>query len=104
MIGVTEAVGTTEEGFWAATPGCRGDRAPEAADRRVRRPQLEQPTLLDLIEHVADTRTARRSCSLCLSRPSFLDVRRGWSGGKKNATTIFLEPLSEREADALIDI
>ncbi len=103
VIGVAEAVGAAEEGFW----GVR--RLLEALARR--RPLIvvfddlnwSEPTLLDLIEHVAEYAHDIPILLVCLSRPELLDVRRGWSGGKKNATTIFLEPLSEREADALID-
>ena len=103
VIGVTEAVGTAEEGFWAVR------RLFEAIARR--KPLIvvfddlnwSEPTLLDLIEHVAEYAHDTPILLVCLSRPELLDVRRGWSGGKKNATTIFLEPLSEREADALID-
>ena len=103
VIGVAEAVGAAEEGFW----GVR--RLFEAVARR--RPLIvvfddlnwSEPTLLDLIEHVAEYAHGTSILLVCLSRPELLDVRRGWSGGKKNATTIFLEPLSEREADALID-
>ena len=103
VIGVTDAVGTAEEGFW----GVR--RLFEGLARR--RPLIVvfddlnwgEPTLLDLIEHVAEYAHDTPILLVCLSRPELLDVRRGWSGGKKNATTIFLEPLSEQEAEALID-
>ena len=92
MIGVAEAVGAAEEGFWAVR------RLFEALARR--RPLIvvfddlnwSEPTLLDLIEHVAEYAHDTPILLVCLSRPELLDVRRGWSGGKKNATTIFLEP------------
>ena len=40
---------------------------------------------------------------LCLARPDLLDLRPGWGGGKLNATTVLLEPLSLIETDELID-
>ena len=40
---------------------------------------------------------------LCLARPELLDKRPGWGGGKLNATTILLEPLTAAECTELID-
>src|SRR5205823_10479526 len=40
---------------------------------------------------------------LCLARPELLDRRSGWGGGKLNATTILLEPLSSTETDELLE-
>jgi predicted ATPase len=40
---------------------------------------------------------------VCLARPELLDARPTWSGGKVNASTILLEPLSDIECDVLID-
>ena len=37
-----------------------------------------------------------------MGRPELLDTRPGWGGGKLNATTILLEPLSEVEAQELV--
>jgi class 3 adenylate cyclase/tetratricopeptide (TPR) repeat protein len=61
-----------------------------------------EPTLLDLIDYVADWSREAPIILLCLARPEFLDTRQGWGGGKLNATTTLLEPLSENEADSLI--
>jgi predicted ATPase len=61
-----------------------------------------EPTFLDLIEHVADLSRNAPILLLCTARPELLDVRPGWSGGKLNATTILLEPLSGSETDELI--
>ncbi|MDX6493333.1 MAG: hypothetical protein QOH02_1268, partial [Gaiellaceae bacterium] len=61
-----------------------------------------EPTFLDLIEHVADLSRNAPILLLCTARPELLDVRPGWSGGKLNATTVLLEPLSGPETDALI--
>ena len=37
-----------------------------------------------------------------MARPELLDERPGWSGGKLNATTLLLEPLSEADGEALV--
>lgn len=62
-----------------------------------------EPTLLDLIEHVADWSRDAPILLLCPARPELLDVRSGWGGGKLNATTILLEPLAADATAALID-
>ncbi len=62
-----------------------------------------EPTLLDLVDHVADWSRETPILLLCLARADLVDSRPGWGGGKLNATTILLEPLSEGEAETLID-
>jgi class 3 adenylate cyclase/predicted ATPase len=62
-----------------------------------------EPTLLDLIDHVTDWSREAPIFLLCMARPELLDTRQGWGGGKLNATTTLLEPLSENEAESLID-
>jgi class 3 adenylate cyclase/tetratricopeptide (TPR) repeat protein len=62
-----------------------------------------EPTFLDLVDHIADWSRDAAILLLCVARPDLLDSRSGWGGGKLNATTILLEPLSESDAEALID-
>ncbi len=62
-----------------------------------------EPTLLDLIESVADLARDSPILFVCPARPEFLDDRPTWGGGKLNATTILLEPLAAESALQLID-
>ena len=62
-----------------------------------------EQTLLDLVDHIADWSRDAPILLLCMARPEFLDSRSGWGGGKMNAATILLEPLSEDEAETLIE-
>ncbi len=62
-----------------------------------------EPTFLDLIDHVADWSRDAPILVLCVARPDLLDIRPAWGGGKLNASSILLEPLSEQEADRLIE-
>ncbi len=62
-----------------------------------------EPTLLDVIEHVADWSRDAPILLLCMARPELLEERPAWGGGKRNATSVHLEPLSEPEADVLIE-
>jgi class 3 adenylate cyclase/tetratricopeptide (TPR) repeat protein len=65
--------------------------------------QWGEATFLDLVEHVADWSRDAPILLLCLARPELLDDRPGWGGGKLNATTVLLEPLSPEETEELID-
>jgi class 3 adenylate cyclase/tetratricopeptide (TPR) repeat protein len=61
-----------------------------------------EPTFLDLIDHIADLSRGAPILLLCVARPELLDDRPGWAGGKLNATTVLLEPLSAEESAQLI--
>ena len=62
-----------------------------------------EPTLLDLVDHVADWSRDAPILLVCIARPELLDRRPTWAGGKLNATTVLLEPLSADETDELIE-
>ncbi len=62
-----------------------------------------EETLLDLVEYLADWSREAPLFLLCPARPDLLDTRPAWAGGKLNATTTLLEPLSGAEAETLID-
>ena len=102
-IGPVERASAGEETFWAVR------RLFEAVARE--RPLVlvledmhwAEPTMLDLVEHVADWTRDAPILLLCLARPELLEQRPTWAGGKLNATSILLEPLSEVECDALIE-
>jgi class 3 adenylate cyclase len=66
--------------------------------------QWAEPTLLDLIEEAADWIRGAPILILCLARPELLDVRPTWGGGKLNATTVLLEPLTPDQTEELIDV
>ena len=58
--------------------------------------------MLDLIEYLA--RWVRGPLLLvCLARDELLDRRPGWGGGRRNATTIALDPLEPDRARDLVD-
>ena len=61
-----------------------------------------ESTFLDLIEHVADLSRDFPILLICMARLEFFDTRPGWGAGKRNATSILLEPLSETECRELI--
>jgi class 3 adenylate cyclase/tetratricopeptide (TPR) repeat protein len=101
LMGVAEAA-TAEETFWAIR------RFFEAAARE--RPLVlvfddvhwGEPTFLDLVEHISDWSRGSPILIVCMARPDLLDVRPAWSGGKLNAATVSLEPLSDQQSEVLI--
>ncbi len=62
-----------------------------------------EPTFLDLVDHIADLSREAPILLLCVARAELIDVRPGWGGGKLNATTLLLEPLSTEESGELIE-
>jgi tetratricopeptide (TPR) repeat protein len=101
LLGVQES-GSPEETHWAIR------RFLEARARE--RPLVvvfddihwAEPAFLDLIEHVSDWSRDAPILLMCMARPDLLDLRPMWGGGKRNATTASLEPLSEVECEGLI--
>jgi class 3 adenylate cyclase/tetratricopeptide (TPR) repeat protein len=61
-----------------------------------------EPSLLDLIEDIADWSRDAAILLLCIGRQELLEARPTWGGGKLAATTIQLEPLSVAESDELV--
>jgi class 3 adenylate cyclase/tetratricopeptide (TPR) repeat protein len=62
-----------------------------------------EQTFFELIEHMTDLSRDAPILLLCLGRPELLERQPTWGGGKLNATTVLLEPLSADEADEMID-
>ncbi len=101
LMGVAESA-AGEETFWAIR------RFFEAVARE--RPLVVvfddihwgEPTFLDLVDHIADWSRGSPILLLCMARPDLLDVRPTWGGGKRNAATVSLEPLTEEQATALV--
>jgi triphosphoribosyl-dephospho-CoA synthetase len=60
-------------------------------------------SLLDLFEFVMQPRGDLPLLMIALTRPELLDRRPGWGGGRRNYTSISLEPLSDRDTAQLID-
>ncbi len=58
--------------------------------------------LIDFIDHVADWAQGP-ILLLTMARPELFDVRPMWGGGKRNAASIYLDPLTDDEAVAMIE-
>jgi class 3 adenylate cyclase len=62
-----------------------------------------EPTLLDLIEHLAEWSRDAPILLCCLARPELLETRPGWGGGKLNATSLLLQPLGADDSERLVE-
>jgi class 3 adenylate cyclase/tetratricopeptide (TPR) repeat protein len=60
------------------------------------------PALLDFLEHVADWSEGIPLLLVCTARPELYERHPHWAGGKRNATTINLSPLSGEETARLV--
>ena len=102
LTGAAETAAGTEELFWAVRYLLESLARQRPLVVVIDDIHWAEPTLLDLIEHVADWSRDAPILLVCPARPELLDVRHGWGGGKVNASMILLEPLSEEECDELV--
>jgi class 3 adenylate cyclase/tetratricopeptide (TPR) repeat protein len=58
--------------------------------------------LLDFVDHLVDWASGVPLLVVATARPELLSRRPGWGGGKQNASTISLSPLSDAETQALV--
>jgi class 3 adenylate cyclase/tetratricopeptide (TPR) repeat protein len=58
--------------------------------------------MFDFIEHLVDWASGVPLLILCTARPELYDDHPGWGGGKRNATTLNLSPLTPEETSELI--
>jgi DNA-binding SARP family transcriptional activator/tetratricopeptide (TPR) repeat protein len=102
-LGLAELGGTSEEEiFWAVR------RLLETLTRG--RPLVvvledlhwAEPTLLDLVEHLAEWTRDAPLILVCLARPDLLEERPLWGGGKPNAASLRLVPLAADESVTLL--
>ena len=58
--------------------------------------------LLDFVDHLVDWSTGVPLLVVCTARPELLERRSGWGGGKPNALTISIAPLSDDDTARLL--
>src|SRR5439155_7861772 len=58
--------------------------------------------LLDFVDHLVEWATGVPILIICTARPELLERRPGWGGGKLNATTLSLSPLTEADTSRLL--
>ena len=102
LVGLSETTIPTEEIFWSFRKFVEGLAVDVPVFLVFEDIHWAEPSLLDLIEHIADWARDAPILLVCLARTELLEQRRAWGGGKLNVTTIHLEPLSEDESGRLI--
>jgi class 3 adenylate cyclase/tetratricopeptide (TPR) repeat protein len=90
--------GPPEEIFWSVRKALEQRSQQRPLVLVVEDVHWAEPTLLDLIEHLAEWTRNAPLLLLCLARPELFEDRPGWGG-----QAISLEPLSEAESDQLIE-
>jgi class 3 adenylate cyclase/tetratricopeptide (TPR) repeat protein len=65
--------------------------------------QWAEPALLDLLERLTEWLRDIPVLLCCLARPEMLENWPNWGGGRVNATTLMLEPLTPEESGLLLD-
>jgi class 3 adenylate cyclase/tetratricopeptide (TPR) repeat protein len=66
--------------------------------------QWAEATFLDLIEYLLGWIRDAPILIVCMARPDLLESMPGWLAGAPNAASIVLEPLSEHEAETLLEL
>ena len=101
-IGLSDSVVPAEEIFWGVRKFLETIAQRKPLIVVIDDLHWAEPTMLDLIEHVADWSREAPFLLLAIARPEMLDARPHWGGGKMNATTMLLEPLSVADSEELV--
>ena len=102
VVGIAGGEATPEETLWAIRKLLEGMARERPVVFLIDDVQWAEPTMLQLIEHIADWSVDAPILLACMARPELLDARPGWGGGKLNATSISLEPLTQEECGSLV--
>jgi class 3 adenylate cyclase/tetratricopeptide (TPR) repeat protein len=103
-IGVAEQAGAAEETNWAVRrmlERLAGDRPLIVGFDDL---QWAEPTFLELVEYLVGWSRDAPILFVCLARPELLDKHPTWLAISPSSTSITLEPLSEREAESLLEL
>jgi class 3 adenylate cyclase/tetratricopeptide (TPR) repeat protein len=102
LVGQGDAAGTQEESFaaWRRFFEAMAEQRPLVLVFEDL--QWADDGLLDFVEHLADWVRDAPMLIVCTARPELLERRPMWGGGKPNATTLTLAPLSDAETSQLL--
>jgi class 3 adenylate cyclase len=102
ILGLAGGEAAPEETLWAIRRFLEGVARRQPVAFVIDDLQWAEPTMLDLVEYLADWVVDTPLLIACMARPELLEARPAWGGGKLNATSISLEPLSMSECGALV--
>jgi tetratricopeptide (TPR) repeat protein len=102
-VGMADEPSRRDDVFWAIRRWLEGQARRRPMVCVVEDIHWAEATLLDLLEHIADWTRDAPILLLCTARPELLETRPNWGGGKVNATTVLLEPLSAESSRSLVE-
>jgi tetratricopeptide (TPR) repeat protein len=102
LVGQGDAAGTQDEAFaaWRRFFEAMAEQRPLVLV--FEDIQWADGGLLDFVEHLADWVRDVPMLIVCTARPELLERRPAWGGGKPNAATVTLAPLSDEETATLM--
>ncbi len=102
LVGAGEAGGEREESFAAWRAFLEAIAAQGPLVIVVEDLHWADEAMLEFLEHLVDWTTGVPLLVVCTARPELYELNPAWSGGKRNATTISLSPLSSDDTARLI--
>ncbi|MBA3365991.1 MAG: AAA family ATPase [Actinobacteria bacterium] len=102
-IGLGQSSATADEIFWAFRKLLEALSQERPVVLVLDDVHWGERVFLDLVEHVADWSRDAPILVICVARPELLDDRSGWGGGKLNASSLLLGPLTDSESTQLIE-
>jgi class 3 adenylate cyclase/tetratricopeptide (TPR) repeat protein len=103
-IGPSPPAGGSDETFWAVRRFLEATAASRPLVVCFEDIHWAEQTFLDLIEYLAAWIRGAPILLLCLARPDLLETEPAWTTPRSNARLLALEPLSEPEADLLLEV
>ncbi|HET9323080.1 MAG TPA: adenylate/guanylate cyclase domain-containing protein [Gaiellaceae bacterium] len=102
-IGPSPAAGGSDAIFWAVRRVLEALAARKPLVVCLEDIHWAERTFLDLVEYLTAWIRGTPIFLLCLARPDLLETEPAWMTPRPNASILVLEPLSEPEADVLLD-
>jgi DNA-binding SARP family transcriptional activator/tetratricopeptide (TPR) repeat protein len=102
VLGLSEATPVADELFWAVRTFLEAAARARPLIVRFEDIHWADPTLLELIEHIATWASGAPLLLVCTARPDLLELRPSWGGGRVEATNVWLEGLSREETAELL--
>ena len=103
-IGIAGSTSSPEETMWAVRRMLEHLAREQALVIAFDDLQWAEPTFLDLIEYLLGWIRDAPILIVCLARPELLEQHPGWLSATPSASAIVLDPLSEPEAEALLEL
>ena len=102
VLGLSETIPVADELFWAVRTFIEAAAASRPLIVRFEDVHWADPTLLDLIEHIATWVSDVPLLVVCTARPELLELRPGWGSGRAGSTNLWIEGLSREETAELL--